>query len=340
MNRSVIAGIMLVGFSCVSLLRADELGDAPRWYISPGVGLMFPEGNQPIDEGLNMQLRLGYDLSEHWSVEGGASWAPNMTNNERWDQKGQPIWGLFADGLYHFDRYSRLDPYVSGGFGVYMARKDVFNEDGNSTVCGPRLGVGLMYHLTDNWSLRSDARVMMGLDRTYEMLWMLDAGVVYRFGGGVEAAKPSDGGSVAALSLPMEPDAFKDTKDIMLFELYIEFDYDTTIIKPEYFKEIDQIVRVLTLKPEAKALVEGHADRRKMSSEKYNQALSERRAQAVAAYMMSKGIASDRLMVVGYGFSRPKVTPDLVNGNPENRRVEVYIRGAGTNADKASYVAP
>jgi hypothetical protein len=34
------------------------------------------------------------------------------------------------------------------------------------------------------------------------------------------------------------------------------------------------------------------------------------------------------------------VQPDLVNGNPENRRVEIYIRGAGTNADKVKYTAP
>jgi flagellar motor protein MotB len=47
-----------------------------------------------------------------------------------------------------------------------------------------------------------------------------------------------------------------------------------------------------------------------------------------------------RLSAVGYGYSRPKVQPDLVNGNPENRRVEIYIRGAGTNADKVKYVNP
>ena len=75
------AGVLaLTAFASV---RADELGDAPRWYVSPGVGMMFFEGNQPVDEGLNMLLRLGYDISEHWSVEGGVSWAPNITSNGR-----------------------------------------------------------------------------------------------------------------------------------------------------------------------------------------------------------------------------------------------------------------
>jgi len=100
------------------------------------------------------------------------------------------------------------------------------------------------------------------------------------------------------------------------------------------------VVRVLQRNPQATAVIEGHADRRTRSSEKYNQDLSERRAQAVKSFMVGQGVAEGRLTARGYGFSRPKVQPDLVNGNPENRRVEIYIRGAGTNADKVKYVNP
>jgi outer membrane protein OmpA-like peptidoglycan-associated protein len=132
---------------------------------------------------------------------------------------------------------------------------------------------------------------------------------------------------------PLDP-----SDDLMLFEVYIPFDYDTTIIKPQYFAEIDQVVNVLNRKSGSTAVIEGHADRRTRSSAKYNQDLSERRAQAVLSYMAGKGVETSRMNAVGYGFTRPKVQPDLVNGNPENRRVEIYIRGAGTNADKGSYV--
>jgi len=134
---------------------------------------------------------------------------------------------------------------------------------------------------------------------------------------------------------PLDP-----SDDLMLFEVYIPFDYDTTVIKPEYFKDIDQVTRVLVRNPNASAVIEGHADRRARSSEKYNQDLSERRAQAVLSYMVGKGVQAGKLSAVGYGYSRPKVQPDLVNGNPENRRVEIYIRGAGTNADKIKYANP
>ena len=422
-----------------------EVNEGSRWYVSPGVGMMFFEGNQCVDEGLNMVLRLGYDLDEHWGVEGGVSWAPNITRNGhmskgsggsggcdpcgnpigggdgRCNVTGQSIRGLFLDGLYHFDRFERFDPYLAAGVGTYRANDRVFCEGSRRQVTGPRVGAGMFYHLNDAWSLRADARTFMAVDDTCEFMYTADLGVAYRFGGSDGAdvdpvpaglanmSKDSDGDGLtdeeeAALGTdpfnkdtdgdgltdgdevnkyktdplnkdtdfdaltdgqevlkyktnPLERDTDKGgvadgheviedhtdpldpTDDLMLFEVYIQFDYDTTIIKPQYFPEIDQIVNVLNRKPGAIAVIEGHADRRTRSSRKYNQDLSERRAQAVLSYMAGKGVETSRLNAVGYGFTRPKVQPDLVNGNPENRRVEIYIRGAGTNADKGKYIA-
>jgi outer membrane protein OmpA-like peptidoglycan-associated protein/opacity protein-like surface antigen len=422
---TAVLGFVLAGAQAAS---AAESADAPKWYVSPGVGMMFFEGKQPTDEGLNMVLRFGYDISDHWSAEAGVSWAPNITSNgddgrdddgSGFNGKAQSVRGVFLDGLYHFNRYERFDPYLAGGFGYYRANDNVFCEGSEYSVSGPRVGLGVMYHLSDSWSLRADTRAFMALDQTCEFIYTADAGVAYRFGGAggasgggatIDIPKDSDGDGLtdeeeAKLGTdpfnkdtdgdeltdgdevkvyktnPLNPDTdfdgLKDgpevnihktnpldrdtdkggvadgheviedhtnpldpSDDLMLFEVYIQFDYDTTIIKPEYFAEIDQVVRVLTRNAQATAVIEGHADRRNRSSEKYNQDLSERRAQAVQSYMAGKGVAAGRTTAVGYGFSRPKVQPDLVNGNPENRRVEIYIRGAGTNADKAKYTSP
>lgn len=431
MRKVIYAALMCMGIvGITSVMAADELSNAPRWYVSPGIGMMFPEGNQPIDRGLNMNLRFGYDFSEHWSGEVEGSWAPNMTNNGRWHQDSQSVFGVGADALYHFNRYNRFDPFLSAGWAVYMAEDDVFTEGRHAYMTGPRVGIGAMYHLTDNLSLRGDARALMSVNSTHEMLYTFDLGVAYRFGGAggsgfgnwfsgsgsesdsAKATKDtskldSDGDGLtdaeeAKLGTdpfnkdtdgdgltdyeevriyktdPLNPDTDFDglsdgdevkiyktdplkrdtdgggvddghevlidktnpldpSDDLMLFEVYIQFDYDTTVIKPQYFAELDQVVRVLSRVPTATALIEGHADRRLRSSEKYNQNLSERRAQAVQSYMAGKGVAIGRLEAKGYGFSRPKEQPDLVNGNPTNRRVEIYIRGAGTNTDKVKY---
>jgi len=124
---------------------------------------------------------------------------------------------------------------------------------------------------------------------------------------------------------PLNPD-----DDLMRFELRIRFDTDKSVIKPEYFDDIDVIVKVLQRHPEAMAKIEGHADQRRTSKEDYNLELSARRAKAVLEYMVNRGkIARGRLSSKGYGFSRPVEKNDPVRGNQRNRRVEVYISGAG-----------
>ncbi|HNX33773.1 MAG TPA: outer membrane beta-barrel protein [Kiritimatiellia bacterium] len=425
-------GLLTVGllgsFLCSNAENAKELADSPRWYVSPGVGMMFFEGNQPTDEGLNMVLRLGYDISDHWSAEVGGTWAPNISGNGGADANNgvdnQSISGAFIDGMYHFNRFNRLDPYLTAGAGYVRSTDRVLNDGDEHSIGGPRVGAGVMYHLNDNWSLRADGHAFMSVEDDCPFIYTADMGVVYRFGGGRNSGGGEEAGAAALTGLPKDSDGDgltddeeaklgtdpfnKDTDgdgltdgdevkvyktnplnadtdfdglkdgqevltcktnpldrdtdkggvadgheviedhtnpldpsdDLMLFEVYIQFDYDTTVIKPEYFAEIDQVVRVLQRNPQATAAIEGHADRRTRSSEKYNQDLSERRAQAVQSYMVGKGVQGTRLSALGYGFSRPKVQPDLVNGNPENRRVEIYIRGAGTNADKVKYVAP
>ena len=122
--------------------------------------------------------------------------------------------------------------------------------------------------------------------------------------------------------------------DLMLFELNIMFDYNKAIIKPEYFGQLDIVGKVLTRNPEATAVIEGHADRKKDSDKTYNKRLSKRRASAALNYLVDQsGIEKSRLKAEGYGFERPKAPNDDKVGNPVNRRVEIYIRGATDESD-------
>lgn len=135
---------------------------------------------------------------------------------------------------------------------------------------------------------------------------------------------------------PLDP---KD--DLVLYTLHIEFDTDKSDIKPEYFQQINVIGKVLKRNPNATAVIEGHADKRKTSEARYNKRLSEKRAEAVLDYLVKYGIEKKRMKAVGYGFTRQIAPNDPINGNPKNRRVEVYIKGvtkeqaAAATADEA-----
>lgn len=84
----------------------------------------------------------------------------------------------------------------------------------------------------------------------------------------------------------------------------------------------------LTQNPEYTALIEGHAD--EQGTRQYNIALGERRATAVHTYLVSRGVASDRLRTISYGKERPvELCSDEACYSQNRRAVTVLAVGAG-----------
>lgn len=116
-----------------------------------------------------------------------------------------------------------------------------------------------------------------------------------------------------AASISREQDVLTAT-----FKGDVFFDFDSAILKPGAYSEIDRTATVLNRYPQTTILVEGHTDSK--GSETYNQQLSERRAQAVRDALVNRGVDPRRLRVIGYGESRPISSNDAMN-----RRVELRI---------------
>lgn len=85
----------------------------------------------------------------------------------------------------------------------------------------------------------------------------------------------------------------------------ILFDFDKHNIKPQAAFELDKLVQLMKKHPEMVIKVEGHTDNR--GSAAYNMNLSNRRAKSTVQYVISKGIAKDRISGEGFGESRPAV---------------------------------
>lgn len=101
----------------------------------------------------------------------------------------------------------------------------------------------------------------------------------------------------------------------------VNFDYDKAVLRPEDIAIIDQNAADLKEWGNVDVEVSGHTDN--MGSDKYNNGLSLRRAEAVRDYLVSKGISADRLTVKGYGESQPIEGNDTDAGRFKNRRVEL-----------------
>lgn len=82
--------------------------------------------------------------------------------------------------------------------------------------------------------------------------------------------------------------------------------------------------------PDSKMVVEGHTDSQGGMS--YNQDLSQRRAQSVRDYLVSRGIAADRVTAQGFGYSRSIADNKSPEGRANNRRVEIVVEPKATHA--------
>jgi outer membrane protein OmpA-like peptidoglycan-associated protein len=103
----------------------------------------------------------------------------------------------------------------------------------------------------------------------------------------------------------------------------VHFDFDKSTLKPEGMAVLNQAAALLQKHERVVVEVAGHTD--SMGSDEYNQGLSERRANAVKDYLLSKGVKASRLSARGYGESRPVASNDTEEGRAENRRVELIV---------------
>ncbi len=110
------------------------------------------------------------------------------------------------------------------------------------------------------------------------------------------------------------------------FPSQITFATNSASIKPEFFSTLNAVVETLNRYPQSYLDVIGHTD--STGSEAHNQALSERRANSVADYMRTRGVAPQRIAAYGMGMSQPIASNATPEGRQQNRRVELRITPA------------
>lgn len=106
--------------------------------------------------------------------------------------------------------------------------------------------------------------------------------------------------------------------------LQVNFDTAKATIKPDSQTIISRVVELLQSNPELKLSVEGHTDN--VGKPETNRILSESRARAVVAALVSRGIAPSRLTSAGFGPDRPVADNSTEEGRAKNRRVELVRR--------------
>ena len=340
-----VAVMLLASFAAV----ADE-GD---WYLAVSTMYFDDDGDRLIDDTLGgLQLQVGREMTQRFSLEGLLLYH----DIDGFPEQKHLELGFNAIGKFMPDRL--VSPYVFGGLGYLHA--DVGEPDfgglpaagdtsGSATATA---GLGVNVAFGDSpWSLRAEYRLRQTFsDSLLDRIGSI--GVQYSFGGGATRAAPmataaAEPAPEAAPLPPLAPppdsdgDGVTDDRDrcpgtlasvavdamgceqIRMKNVY--FDTESAALSARAQGKLDAAAEVLARHPGLKVEIAGHADSR--GPEEYNQALSERRAEAVRRYLETKGIDSARMTARGYGESQPAASNDTVLGKADNRRVELHAKG-------------
>jgi len=110
---------------------------------------------------------------------------------------------------------------------------------------------------------------------------------------------------------------------ITMNESIVNFAFDSSNLTSTAQANLDKLAKVLADNPDTNINIYGHTDSK--GTDAYNLSLSQRRADAVKAYLSGKGIASNRMITKGEGEAMPVASNDTEEGRAKNRRVEFAI---------------
>jgi OOP family OmpA-OmpF porin len=164
---------------------------------------------------------------------------------------------------------------------------------------------------------------------------VVTSGLVLPECAGAEAPKPAAPAAPYTPAAPAAPEAAptpapapaapSSVRQSVVIQADALFDFDKSVVRPDGKKAIDDALAKLSGVDLEMVIATGHTD--SIGTERYNQKLSERRAAAVKAYLVSKGIPASKITTIGKGETQPVATNKTAAGRQKNRRVDIEFRG-------------
>ena len=130
--------------------------------------------------------------------------------------------------------------------------------------------------------------------------------------------------SVKPAAAPVDPTVCQQLFSDLLSKGTIRFETGRANLDPDSIGLLDRLTETALRCPTATIEIVGHTD--SDGDDTFNQTLSERRAQAVADYLVQAGMPADRFKPMGYGSAQPVAANDTDEGKAKNRRIDFIVR--------------
>lgn len=362
MTLKTTSTLFALGLTAIALASAQALAqniDA-GWYLGANVGQsrakiddaritrnLLGSGFSNVaiesdERGTGYKVFGGYQLNRYVAIEGGyfdlgkfdfkADTVPTGTLNG--DIK---LRGVNLDALGMLPVTEKLS--LLGRVGVnYAEARDAFSGTGRVSVQNPnpsksqanyKAGLGLQYAFTDALAMRAEVERYRINDAVGNRgdVDLISVGLVYRFGTTTRSAPAAVMASAPAIVAPAPEIVVQPAPVSEKFTFAAEalFDFDQSTIKKDGRATLDALLTRLQGMNVEVIIAVGHADA--VGNDAYNQKLSIRRANAVKAYLVSRGIDPARMYTEGKGETQPLADNRTAQGRAQNRRVTLEVIG-------------
>ncbi|MGZ8294748.1 MAG: OmpA family protein [Telluria sp.] len=210
----------------------------------------------------------------------------------------------------------------------------VTNPNASERKANAKVGLGIEYKFSEALAVRGEAERYRMNDAIGNRgdVDLLSLSLVYKLGRPAAravapvVAEPMPAPVVQTPApAPAAPVAPVVVSEKVTFASEALFDFDKAVVKPDGMRALDELAAKLQGMETEVMIAVGHTD--SIGPDAYNDKLSLRRADAVKAYMVSKGLAPDRLYTEGKGETQPVAPNTTSEGRAKNRRVTVEVVG-------------
>jgi OOP family OmpA-OmpF porin len=281
------------------------------------------------DEGFDVGGRLGVKQGP-WRFEGEFNYRRNglseiVSTSDPKASGSTQAFTFLGNAIYDFDVspwWRGVTPHIGAGIGLaHLSAKQKIAGftllDSSDTQFAYQAIAGLRFPLTPNWALDLDYRYLAATDPTYKS----PAGARVTSSYQTHNVIASLTFSFAPPPLPPAISAALPPPPRQLFLVFFDWDRDT--ITPDGMRLIQQAAAAYRAGGYVQLIVTGYTDR--SGSPGYNQRLSERRANNVAAALAGLGVPRTQMAVTGRGDNDNRVPTAAGVREPQNRRVEIVF---------------